>query len=69
MHAVLALHERDTSLVERMDVLYAQYRAGDRRKLALNDLRHAERMASDLDERIQRLRAYLDAGAIVSASR
>ncbi|MFF3730907.1 hypothetical protein ACFYXM_11440 [Streptomyces sp. NPDC002476] len=69
VHAVLAFHEEDASLVDRMDVLYAQHRAADRRKSALSDLRHAERMASDLDGRIQRLRAYLDAGAIVSASR
>ncbi|MFF2228922.1 hypothetical protein ACFVV7_37015 [Streptomyces globisporus] len=69
VHAVLALHEKDTSLVERMDVLYAQYRAADRRKSALKDLRHAERMASDLDERIQRLHAYLDAGVTAFTSR
>ncbi|MDW4912573.1 hypothetical protein [Streptomyces californicus] len=69
VHAVLALHEEDTSHVDRMDVLYTQHRAADRRKAAMNDLRHAERMASDLDGRIQRLRAYLDVGATVSTSR
>ncbi|MFI5748917.1 hypothetical protein ACIBBE_23985 [Streptomyces sp. NPDC051644] len=69
VHAVLAFHAEDASLVDRMDVLYEQHRATDRRKSALHDLRHAQRMAAALDERIQRLTSYLDADAAVSTSR
>ncbi|MFF1715743.1 hypothetical protein [Streptomyces sp. NPDC058268] len=69
VHAVLALHEGDAPLVAKMDDLYAQHREADRRKSALADLRHAERMASALDDRIQRLRDFLDMQTTGSVSR
>ncbi|MFI1226018.1 MULTISPECIES: hypothetical protein [Streptomyces] len=67
VQAVLALHEEDAPLVDKMDNLYAQSRAADRRKSAVRDLQHAMSMASALDERIQRLSHYLDSDSVVSA--
>lgn len=68
LDAILTFHEAEASLVAAMDNVYAEFRAADRRKAARADLRAAEGTASLLEERIQRLRTYLDADATAATS-
>ncbi|MFJ2420684.1 hypothetical protein [Streptomyces brevispora] len=57
--AVLTVHEADTDRVSDADRAYARYRTPDRRASTERDLRAALRLRDQIQERINRLEAYL----------
>ncbi|MFD8417228.1 hypothetical protein ACFV2Q_36740 [Streptomyces sp. NPDC059650] len=61
IRAVLTVHEADTARVSAADRAYAQYRTSARRTSAQSDLRAALRLRDQLQARINRLEAYLNA--------
>ncbi|MFD4948880.1 hypothetical protein ACFWNT_41845 [Streptomyces sp. NPDC058409] len=61
IRAVLTVHESDFDGVSDADRAYARYRTPDRHASAQRDLRAALRLRDQIQERINRLEAYLTA--------
>ena len=59
IRAAIQVHEADEALVRRMDHLYAHGTVERRRKSALQDLRQVEQLTRSLQQRAERLHAYL----------